>query len=266
MKTIFSTTAIDSDQLPAAIRGWKRQARQCLGDNDRFARENRAGFRIYRQRTDETETALDYLLPDPDRAFEGARILKEGSRNHAGVVEIAGVHYVLKRYNCRGWSYRLGNAFRRSRAVRTWLVNWQYLVRGVPVPEPLLCLEERRWRLLSRSYILMEFVENTVSLRNRWGQLMAEEKLRFMELFGAMLGRMHRVGMLHGDLKWDNLLVGREPARETVRLVDLDGSSIVTRCAPGQARKDFDRFLKDLAEGSEHLRDRVIRAWERALV
>jgi tRNA A-37 threonylcarbamoyl transferase component Bud32 len=268
LKSSFYTTEIESANIPAAISAWKRQARLCLGDNDRFVSGYRAGFRIYRQRTEAAEVALEFLLPDPDLAFEGAQILKQGSRNHAGVVEIAGVRYVLKRYNCRGWGYRIGNAFRRSRAVRTWLVNWQYLVRGVPVPEPLLCLEERRCRLLLRSYILMEFVEDSVSLRARWATLVAAEKLRFVEFFGELLGRMHRVGMLHGDLKWDNLLVGSVSSRETMRLVDLDGSSIVAQCDPERARKDFNRFLKDLAkyEKIENLRDCVIRAWERALV
>lgn len=251
--------------LPAEMRDWNQQARQCLGNNDRFVRGACAGFSIYRQRTEVAENALEFLLPDPDQAFEGATILKHGSRNHAGVVEIAGVQYVLKRYNCRGWSYRIGNALRRSRAVRTWLVNWQYLVRGVPVPVPLLCLEERRWRLLLRSYILMEFVEDTVSLRTRWNQLVAGEKKQFIEFLAGFLGRMHRVGMLHGDLKWDNLLVGSIPSPETVRLVDLDGSSVAVRWVPNRARKDFDRFLKDLTkyENSENFRDRVIQAWEK---
>jgi tRNA A-37 threonylcarbamoyl transferase component Bud32 len=208
------------------------------------------------------------LLPDPDQAFDHSRILKPGSRTHVGLVEIAGVRYVLKRYNCRGLAYRVGNAFRRSRAVRTWLVSWQYLVRGIPVPEPLLCLEERRFRFLGRSFILMEFVENAVSLRQRWKQLVDAEKLRFGEFFGTLLGTMHRVGMRHGDLKWDNILVGNEPAYATVRLVDLDGSTASACCNVPRARKDFNRFLKDLdkEEGSVHLRNCVIKAWQKAVM
>ena len=57
---------------------------------------------------------------------------------------------------------------------------------------------------------------------------------------------MHRVGMLHGDLKWDNIMVANEPALENVRLVDLDGSSASAGCNLPRARKEFDRFLRDL--------------------
>lgn len=252
--------------LSAAISGWHQQALQCLGNNGKFVREHRDGFRVFRKNTPEAEAALQYLLPNPDQAFVKAQILKPGSRTHAGVVEIGGTKYVLKRYNCRGWGYRIGNAFRRSRAVRTWLVNWEYLVRGVPVPEPLLCLEERRCRLLERSYILMEFVERTCSLRDRWGQLGEAEKVRFGEFFGNLLGKMHRVGMLHGDLKWDNILVAQEPSLETARLVDLDGSSTMFRFSRKQAQNDFARYLKDLAkEGDGSLAGCVTQSWERAL-
>ncbi|MBP1728647.1 MAG: hypothetical protein H6Q56_1020 [Deltaproteobacteria bacterium] len=256
-------------ELSSAIPNWHREARQSLGSNARFVREERHGFLVLRQRTAAAEAALAFLLPDPDQAFDHSRILKHGSRTHVGIVEIAGVRYVLKRYNCRGrgWGY-IGNAFRRSVAVRTWLVAWQYLVRGIPVPEPLLCLEERRFRFLERSYILMEFVENAVSLRERWKQLIDTEKVRFMEFFGTLLGAMHRVGMLHGDLKWDNIMVANELTLETVRLIDLDGSSASDGCNLRRARIDFNRFLKalDRGEGSIHLRNRVSEAWQQAVM
>jgi tRNA A-37 threonylcarbamoyl transferase component Bud32 len=252
--------------LSVATSNWHQQALRCLGNDEKFVREQRDGFRVFRKRTPEAEAALQFLLPNPDQAFIKAHILKPGSRTHAGVVEIGGVKYVLKRYNCRGWGYRLGNAFRRSRAVRTWLVNWEYLIRGIPVPEPLICLEERRCRLLERSYILMEYVENSISLRERWRQLDEVERLRLAEFFGNLLGKMHRVGMLHGDLKWDNILVGHEPSLETVRLVDLDGSSTMSRFSAARAQNDFARFLKDLAkEGSGPLAACVAESWERAL-
>lgn len=255
-------------ELSSAIRNWDREARQSLGSNSKFVREARHGFLILRQSTAEAEAALAFLLPDPDQAFDQTRMLKPGSRTHVGFVEIAGVKYVLKRYNCRGWGYRIGNAFRCSRAVRTWLVAWQYLVRGIPVPVPLLCLEERRFRLLGRSYILMEFVGNAAPLGERWKNLSENEKFRFGEFFATLLGTMHRVGMLHRDLKWDNILVTNEPSLKTVHLVDLDGSIATNACNLSRARKDFNRFLRilDRTEGKITLRNRVIEAWQKAVM
>lgn len=268
LTTTDHETGLAPGELSSAIRNWDREARQSLGSNSKFVREARHGFLILRQSTAEAEAALKFLLPDPDQAFDQTRMLKPGSRTHVGFVEIAGVKYVLKRYNCRGWGYRIGNAFRCSRAVRTWLVAWQYLVRGIPVPVPLLCLEERRFRLLGRSYILMEFVGNAAPLGERWKDLTDKEKFRFGEFFATLLGTMHRVGMLHRDLKWDNILVTNEPSLKTVHLVDLDGSIATNACNPSRARKDFNRFLRilDRTEGNNTLRNRVIEAWQKAVI
>ncbi len=261
-------TGNDSPSIPSQrLNEWQSKALRSLGSNAEFVREKCHGFLVLRQHSPMALAALEELLPDPDRLFHEAPILKPGSRTHAGVVEIAGVKFVLKRYNCRGWFYRLGNAFRRSRALRAWLVNWDYLVRGLPVPVPLLCLEERRWRLLERSYVLMEFVEEALTLRERWAGLAEKEKFEFVESCGEMMGRMHRTGMLHGDLKWDNILVGEIPSRDTARLVDLDGSVALKRFSFRRARKDYDRFLKDLRkhEGDDALLDHAVRAWKRGL-
>lgn len=262
-----NSTDFSPGKLSDAIQNWQSEARQALGSNARFVREERHGFLVLRQNTLIAEAALAFLLPDPDQAFDASRLLKSGSRTHVGCVDTAGVSYVLKRYNCRGWGYPIVNAFRRSVAVRTWLATWQYHVRGIPVPEPILCLEERRFRLLKRSYVLMEFVENSVSLRERWKQLIDSEKVRLGEFLGSLLGTMHRFGMIHGDLKWDNILVTNEPALETIRLIDLDGSSANAGCNFRRARKELNRFLRDLerAEKSVHLHNRVIKAWQHAI-
>jgi len=261
-----NSTGLAPREISNASRDWQREAQQSLGSNARFVREERHGFQVLRQNTLIAEAALAFLLPDPDQAFDQSRILKPGSRTHVGCVEIAGISYVLKRYNCRGWGYPVVNAFRRSVALRTWLATWQYLARDIPVPEPLLCLEERRFRLLKRSYILMEFVENSISLRERWKQLIDSEKVRLGEFLGNLLGTMHRLGMLHGDLKWDNILVANVP--ETVRLIDLDGSRAYAGCNLPRARKEFARFLRDLerAEKSTHLHNGVIEAWQKAVI
>ena len=114
----------------------------------------------------------------------------------------------------------------------------------------------------------MEFVENAVSLRERWKQLIDREKIRLGESLGTLLGTMHRLGMLHGDLKWNNIMVADDSALETVRLVDLDGSSASAGCNLPRARKEFDRFLRDLAraEKSVLLHDCVIEAWKKAVM
>lgn len=248
------------------IASWHRQALLSLRDGADFVRASRDGFLVLARRTPAAEAALAQLLPDPDRAYARATILKPGSRSHLGVIEVAGKPYVLKRYNCRGASYRLLNAVRRSRAVRTWLVGWEFLARGIPVPRPLICLEERNLRMLGRSYVLMELVRHAETLRNAWIAADRPAREGFIEFFGPFLGRMHGSGMIHGDLKWDNIMVGSETGAESVSLVDLDGSRALKKPSLTAARADLGRFLQDLAKegGGREASDRLTHLWRRS--
>ncbi len=60
---------------------------------------------------------------------------------------------------------------RRRRARRTWLNTWAIRLRHLPVPEPLLCLEERGLGLSNRSCLLTEFLADARPLRAMWDEL-----------------------------------------------------------------------------------------------
>lgn len=204
------------------------------------------------------------MLADPDRLLEEGQIYKAGNTVRAARIELNGKSYFLKRFNCKGWSYRCKNAFRRSRAVRSWLVAWGFCLRSLPVAEPLICLEERRLRLLGRSYILFDFVEETEPLARLWPRLDAAERRGLLTRLALLLGRLHLFGGLHGDLKWSNILVRGQMGKE-LYLIDLDGSKIVGSGKPRAKRKDLKRFLVDLTKFQSGDIDKVLflKCWER---
>jgi tRNA A-37 threonylcarbamoyl transferase component Bud32 len=249
------------------LGGFSRSLQTCR-EFPQIFREDRDGFRIYRQQNALTESVLDLLLPDPDLTYIDTRILKPGSRSHLGVVQIGGRPYVLKRYNCRGRGYQILNVFRRSRAMRAWRVNWQFKILGLPVPDPLICLEERHLRILNRSYVLMEFVNNARTLREAWVKSEKEEKRRLIENLGVLLGRTHRLGMIHGDLKWDNIMVKAGPLEKSIQFVDFDGSKILRRPNMAAARSDLERFLRDLTKegGTGEDREALLHIWKCQLI
>jgi tRNA A-37 threonylcarbamoyl transferase component Bud32 len=230
---------------------WKNHARRCLFNNKRFVHEKRHGFSILRVRGGKGEAVLQELLPDPDRVLEQGTVLKDGRTIKAARVELGGEFYFLKRYNCKGWVYRVRNALRRSRAVRTWLTSWAFRVRGLPVPEPLICLEERRFRLLERSYILSRYVANAECLSDVWPRLDGSQRRGLLARLAMLLGRMHRFGAIHGDLKWQNIILQTREGGGAITLTDLDGSRIMRPVNLRRPEKDLARWLRDLEERDE---------------
>ncbi len=231
----------------ALIRRWNSLSRESLVSNDRFVAERAGGFLVRRRRSEEAEAALHSLLPDPDRLLEAGSVLPgRGNRCLSAVVEIGGRRYVLKRYDSRGWWYRFRHIFRRSRALRGWLCMWSFLIRGFDVPQPLICLEERRWRLLGRAYLLSEFVEGSERLSDFWPRASNEDRESLVRRFASLFGRLHASGCIHGDSNWDNLLLTPDQGKGRLILVDFDCSRVYGRARPDRARRDIQHFMRDM--------------------
>lgn len=228
--------------------GWQQRLKSCFATNEMFEAGRRDGFRFHGTR-EPAASALEALLPDPDVLLSQGRIYKPGTRTHAGRITIDGDDRFLKRINYRGWRYGMKYLFRRSRAMHNWKVMWAFRYRRVPVADPILCLDERSCRFLKRSYVLTDFARGAERLKVVWPTLNDAQRKTLLIRLACILGRMHRFGGLHGDLKWDNILVCAQEGRVT--LVDFDGSRILRRVTAKKANKDVARFLKDLKGGDD---------------
>jgi len=240
IKLIMQTALAHSEKV------WKSKARRCLFNNSRFIKERSGPFWVHRVRRPDVEQILHEMLPDPDLILAKGEVIKNGRTVKAVKVEFEGRLFFLKRYNCKGWGYRFRNAFRRSRAVRTWHATWGFLVRSLPVPKPLICLEERNFRLLERSYILSEFMENTNRISAVWPELDDWAK-RSLYIKSAMLfGRMHQIGAFHGDLKWSNILIRPDQNADRLILCDMDAAKVYRKTKFKRSQKDLNRFIRDM--------------------
>ncbi|MDH3998595.1 MAG: lipopolysaccharide kinase InaA family protein, partial [Desulfuromonadales bacterium] len=245
-----------------ASRIYRKYANRCLTTNARFTKEHLAGFSVYRKAGNDVAELLKELLPSPDKLMEQGEIVKEGRTIRAARVQIGGKDYFLKRYNPKSFWYRFRNAFRRSRATKVWLNAWAFRYRNLPTAEPLICLEERHYRLLGRSYLLTEYVDDSEPLHLGWPHYDEQRKASLLVHISLLLAKMHRLGCIHGDLKWSNLLV----RGEQVHLVDLDGSRILRRKDLPLFRKDIDRFIKDMEKYSAaDFRKAFLALWQKRI-
>ena len=249
---------------------WRKNAKKCLYTNRRFKKEVQDGFKICRQNNEVALHILNHLLPDPDRVLEHADVLKAGRTVSAFMVEHAGRKYFVKRYNYKGFVYGLWNAFRRSRALKSWLSFWELIGRRLPVPEPFLCFEERDFIALRRSYLVTEYIDDVQPLKITARQIDRKDREKILMRVAILLGRLHRSGCVHGDLKWDNFLHSPTSLNLRLYLTDLDGTRMIhrypDRICRGLMTKDVLRFMKDFKRylpDQTDLQKQFIHVWAR---
>jgi tRNA A-37 threonylcarbamoyl transferase component Bud32 len=232
---------IETDSLKQARRSWHKRAVLALSNGPHFKLGRRDGWSFWRSTSSEASNVQQILLPEPDQILCGGRTLKAGNTVTAAEISTGASRFFLKRYNDKGSWYRFRNAFRRSRALRTWIMSWEFIERGLPVPLPLICIEKRRWLMLRQTYLASCFIEGW-RLPEYWQSASASEQAALLVRIALVLGKMHRSGCIHGDLKWNNLLVD---ANGAVHLIDLDGS-YVSRWISRHRTKDIRRFVANM--------------------
>ncbi len=189
---------------------------------------------------------LRSFLQDPERHVEGvdAEIVKDGNSATVWRVPMAGGDVAVKRYNIKNPTHGLRRAVSRSRAARSWEGAQRLRLLGISTPRPVAFLEERKGALRGRAWLVTEWVAGKSA-----GDYFATESedhapdpreaARLVEL----IDRLGREGILHGDLKASNFLMG---AGGPV-VIDLD--AIRTRRSARDwrlgRRRDLERFRRN---------------------
>ena len=107
---------------------------------------------------------------------------------------------------------------------------------------------------------MSEFVEPASRLSVLWPQLDEFGKKTVLVRVAMMLGMMHHLGCVHGDLKWNNILLD---TRQRPVLTDLDGAWCGGWLRAAAQCKDQKRFLRDLPKEDGYLRELLLFVWNR---
>jgi tRNA A-37 threonylcarbamoyl transferase component Bud32 len=209
------------------------------------------------------------FLSAPDQIFESGKIISSAWKNPAiekSVVKMGNGLFFIKRYNCLGKIYKIKNMYRRSKALKSWWAGWALLDVGISTPRPVICLEERRFRLLGASYLFCEFINDARNLLEAWPSLDDQKRVQLLCLAGFEIGKMHRTGLLHGDLNWRNVLIQEQDHCGKIFLVDLDGSYYAKHIKEATARRDLNHFYRDLDRQNAHNKHIEVftKSWQRA--
>ncbi len=199
-------------------------------------------FRVYLPR-------LEALLDD-----SGSEVIKDYGGTRTAVVSLdlgqGNERFVLKAFRRRSGFARLRSFLGRSRAERIWNMSNRLLAFGIRTPRPVAVIVEKVRGLLMREYYLSAFLEEACNLKlcvRRSGGKILEDGRLFQSL-GRAIGCMHDRGLIHGDLKWSNILLTETEEGRTPWFVDLDHARARKKASLSKRARDLARFLTDMEE------------------
>jgi len=205
-----------------AVTRWTRwrfikYGRKSLRDCSEFETGRISGFHVIKRRELERELLDAWvsgggLSPEP-----GCRVLKEGNSQTVWSTRLGETPVVVKRYNTKGRWHALRRTMAGDRAERAWKAAHWLRACGIPTPMPLALIREKRGLLVGEAWLVTGRASGRSAYlldEEGWSREQVEELARMVVQLGAL-------GLVHGDMKASNFLIGEEG----VQVIDLDSLS-----------------------------------------
>jgi tRNA A-37 threonylcarbamoyl transferase component Bud32 len=227
-------SVLGTELQPAKARAFPAQV---MAHRRRVAR-GYAGYKVFRNCTDvvierswnefkaitrvQDSRELRGLLDNPDTWLceTDSQILKNGNTCTVFAVPLDARKVVVKRYNIKNFRHGMSRAWRPSRAAVSWSNAHRMKMLGIPTAEPLALLEWRWGPLRGQAYFVAEFVDTTDALAFFADPEITLQRKQHAALnIARLLHKLWRLGLVHGDMKASNVLIGAE---EQPLLLDLD--------------------------------------------
>lgn len=192
---------------------------------------------------------IDLLSSDLEGLEGDPRVRRLPTSKNTAVYRLEGFQrpVYLKVFLYNHWRHVLAAPFSFSKARLAWEAGGLLIQKGLHTP-PLIALgEERRFGFLRKSFFVTEEVQG-IRLSHYLDQFDSDDRStrdRIFQDLGKTLGRLHRCGILHGDLNITNILVvaGASPDPPLFYLLDNEGYAYVDRITARSAVEDLKNFF-----------------------
>ncbi|MGV8075288.1 MAG: lipopolysaccharide kinase InaA family protein [Syntrophobacteraceae bacterium] len=152
----------------------------------------------------------------------------------------------FKEYRMKNLAHSLKPKFCDHRAVNVWNLSWRLLARNIPVPEPYGYLLKERGPFCLAGYSFFEFIPASRHLA-AMAKMVAKGRTTLdfgalIESIATQVASMHEGGVVHGDLKWNNILIHESGTK--FWFVDLDSARLYEKPPSSKAAAvDIARFI-----------------------
>jgi 3-deoxy-D-manno-octulosonic acid kinase len=169
----------------------------------------------------------------------------DGGRGATSRFETEQGGVVLRRFRRGGAMRWLGDVYfgLRSRPLREFAVLLRARRRGLPVPDPLAAVVERRALVVYRGRLLMREIVGGVPIL-RWLEDEADARAMILSRLAGALRELHDAGLEHPDLNLQNVLVVSRSYGPRIMFVDLDRARLGASSLGATARRRALRRLR----------------------
>lgn len=149
------------------------------------------------------------------------------SSRHSTVLKVQ--HHVLgdlfiKRYDPKGLLIKIKDSLRGSRAFRAWKAGEMLERHGICAPSVIAVGEKRRLGLLTESFLVTLPLDASplTEIFLPVGNFRVKRKM--VRKLGREVGRMHGIGIIHGDLIPGNIFVKTNKGGHSICLLDNEST------------------------------------------
>lgn len=157
---------------------------------------------------------------------------------------VKGKWYIFKEYLMRDAFDYIKHLFVGSRAYKAWKSGEYLISKGFHTPILVAFGEKKRAFILLRSFLITELVPETAGLydyakntfKSPFTTDMIKIKRSILRSFGEFIGRLHARGIVHGDIRLNNILIQQSENENIFYLLDNERNKFFVRKIPGRLR------------------------------
>lgn len=222
--------------------------------NDRANRNTKANRDFYEQSVRRYHAWASRKLPadwlneflfDPALHLQHptTTILKVSRHGMVAALPAGKQSVVVKQFKPRHAADRWLSRYRRSPASHCYRMAYRLETAQIPTARPLAIVEKRRHGHLEMSYVIMEHLQDTLSLSDYWMLAGNRQREACFNQLAEIVHRLHMFRMSHRDLKVINILVKpTDDYSPEIYLIDLRGVSHSRWLSSSRKKKDLARL------------------------
>ena len=215
-------------------RLWHSRARKCFKNNNVFKRTTHGKYKIHTRNEWEVNKLID-LIRNHNFSVKGnlPGTLKISAK--IAITRLPASHETTESVCIKEYKYpssfkRFLYSFCNSPARRAWFAAHGLIALNVKTPKPIALLEEKRFGILRKSFIIMDDISNyspcnkyvAEKFKNPHNKINCRMKNSFISHLALSFRQLHDCGIYHADLKANNIIIMELQGSWHFYYLDLD--------------------------------------------